>query len=42
MDIFERQLKTHLFYNSLVCPPPSASVSKDNIGAMQIVVFSFF
>jgi len=33
IDIFKRHVKTPLFYDALVCPPPSASVSNDIIGA---------
>jgi len=29
--------KDSSFYNALVCPPPSASVSKDTIGAIQML-----
>ena len=34
MDIFKRHPKTHLFTTPIVCPPPSAFVSKYIIGAI--------
>ena len=39
---FQAPPKDSSFYNALVCPPPSASVSKDTIGAIQMLLFSFF
>jgi len=43
--LFSKQLqappKDTPFYNALVCMPPSASVSKDAIGAIQMLFLAF-
>ena len=38
IDIFKHYLKTRSsFYDALLCPPPSASVSKDTKGTIQML-----